>query len=106
MLYQLSYAHRRRKIITRRRARGLCLAGEGNWQRRLAPRRALPEMCARLRRPGAVGRVTEIEQPFVASEAAVATLFVGESEIEMNIRVRGQGAGSAAQMVDRFLDLA
>ena len=77
MLYQLSYAHHLAKIISRRYARELRFAGEGNWDEALAAHGTLPQVSARLLRPRSVGRVAKIQDPLLAREAPFAALFVG-----------------------------
>src|ERR1700684_4353123 len=56
--------------------------------------------------PGAVGGVAQIERPLFVGGFAFAAFFVGEREIEMDVRVCGHGAGGAAEMVNGFVKLA
>ena len=106
MLYQLSYAHHPGKIITRRRVRELRLAREGNWRKALAAHGALAQMGARLLRPCAIGRMAKIEDPLFAGETALAALFVGESQIEVDVGVGGQRPDGAPQMFDGLVQLS
>jgi len=63
-------------------------------------------MSASLVGPRTARRVTQIGDPLHAREAALAALFIGEREIEMDVGVRGQRAGGAAKMADGFVNFA
>ena len=56
--------------------------------------------------PGAVGGVAQIERPLFVGGFAFAAFFVGEREIEMNVRVSGHGTRGAAQMFHGLVELA
>jgi hypothetical protein len=56
--------------------------------------------------PGAVGGVAQIERPLFVGGFALTAFFVGERQIEMNVRVSGHGACGAAQMLHGFVELA
>ena len=64
------------------------------------------EALASLVGPRAVGGVAQIERPLFVGGLAITALFVGEREIEMDVRVCGHGAGGAAEMVNGFVKLA
>ena len=56
--------------------------------------------------PGAVGGVAQVERPLFVGGFAFTAFFVGEREIEMDIRVSGHGARGAAQMFHGFVEFA
>ena len=56
--------------------------------------------------PGSRRRETQIGLPVFAGVAAVAALFVGKCEIEVNVGVRGHGTSGAFQMLDGPIEVA
>src|SRR5579863_9615874 len=106
MLYQLSYAHHPTKIITRRRARQLRFAGEGNWREALAARGASAQVVACLVGPRAIGRMAKILEPLFTGQTALAALFVSEGQVEMNVGMSGQRALGALQVFDGLVYLS
>jgi len=79
---------------------------EGNWRVAFALAGGLLQALAGLVGPGAVGRIAQVERPLFVGGFAFAALFVGEREIEMDVRVGGHGACGAAEMVNGFVELA
>ncbi len=84
------------------------LAGpaEGNWRTSFPLGGGLLQSFARLLGPRTVGRVTQVERPLFVSGFAFAAFFVGEREIEMNVRMGGHRAGGAAEVINGFIELA
>lgn len=84
----------------------LSFAGEGDGGGELAAGVVEAEARASLVGPGAVGSVAKIKGPLLAGEAALAALFMRESEIEVDVGVSGHGAGGATEMFDGGVEIA
>src|ERR1700679_956285 len=79
---------------------------EGNGIAAFTLARGLLHALAGLVSPGAARGVAQIERPLLVGGFAFTAFFVGEREIEMNVRVSGHGTRGTAQMLDGFVDLA
>src|SRR5579863_5591120 len=87
-------------------ARRLGFAAEGNRGGKFRRLGAQLEMGASFSGPEAVGSEAKVDQPLLAGQIAISALFVGESQVEMNVGMGRHRAGRADQMFYGLVNLA
>ena len=70
-----------------------------------APRRKGLQVGTRLFGPRALRRISQICDPFGTRKVALASFFICQREIEMDVRVPRHRAGSAAKVLDRLIQV-